>query len=281
MKVVVTGGSGLLAQSVIAELTQQGHCVLALDRSPHPEQYRPSWTVDLADPSALFEACYGADGIIHLAAHAAPNKTTDCHLFNTNVVTTYNVLKAAHIMGVERVVVSSSIAAYGYIYGAPDAVPDYLPIDEAHPSRPTDPYGLSKVVGERVADSFAAGSDMRIASLRFPGVTFDPEFKLLKKRIADPGMRRSGFWAYVDARDAATACRLALEADIAGHRVFNIAAPSSSMREPTVELVRRYLPGVADIRAKSNPRWSGVDSTRAEEELGFEARYLWENLEKH
>ena len=46
---------------------------------------------------------------------------------------------------------ASSTAAYGYIYGAADAVPDYLPVDEDHPCRPTDPYGLSKVVGERIA----------------------------------------------------------------------------------------------------------------------------------
>ncbi len=157
-------------------------------------------------------------------------------------------------------------------------MPDYLPLDEDHPSRPTDCYGLSKVVGERIADSFACAGGMRIASLRFPGVTFDPAFGRLRERMADPGARRSGFWAYIDARDAASACRLALEADIAGHRVFNVAAPTTSMEEPTEELIARFLPGVTDIRAKSETRWSGIDSSRAEKELGFSARFRWEDV---
>jgi nucleoside-diphosphate-sugar epimerase len=277
VKIVVTGGSGLLAQSVIADLVQHGHEVLSLDQRPHPTGYKPAWVADLSEPGALFEACHGAGGVVHLAAFAAPGKATDCTVFNTNVTLTYNVLKAAQTMGVKRVVQLSSIAAYGYIYGPADAVPDYLPIDESHPSRPTDPYGLSKVVSERIADSFATCGGMQIASLRFPGITFDPEFKLLRKRMDDPGPRRSGFWAYLDSRDAATACRLALEADMSGHRVFNVAAPTTSMREPTEDLIRRYLPGVTDIRSKDNARWSGVDGSRAERELGFRARYLWDS----
>jgi nucleoside-diphosphate-sugar epimerase len=279
MKVVVTGGSGLLAQSVIAELTQHGHQVLALDQRPHPTKYKPSWVADLSEPGALFEAFRGAGGVVHLAAFAAPNKVTDCTTFNTNVTITYNALKAAQSMAVGRVVLVSSTAAYGYLYGAEDAIPDYLPVDEEHPCRPTDSYGLSKVVSERIAESFAAASDMQIASLRFPGINFDPEFTLLRKRMDDPAGRRSGFWAYLDARDAALACRLALETDIAGHRVFNVAAPTTSMREPTNELIRGFLPGVSDIRPKGNPRWSGIDSSRAERELGFGARYLWDSAE--
>lgn len=277
MKIVVTGGSGQLGQAVLAELASHGHEVLNLDRRAHPGGH-PSLTVDLCAPDSLFEPCRGAGAIVHLAAFPAPGLVSDGETFNANVAITYNVLKAAAEVGVERVVLVSSTAAYGYIYGAADAVPDYLPLDEDHPSRPTDPYGLSKVVGERIADSFAAAGAMRIASLRFPGVTFDPAFGRLRERMADPGARKSGFWAYIDARDAACACRLALDADIAGHRVFNVAAPTTSMEEPTGELIRRFLPGVTDIRAKSEPRWSGVDSSRAEKELGFSARFRWEDV---
>jgi nucleoside-diphosphate-sugar epimerase len=277
MKVVITGGSGLLAQSVIAELEQYDHQVLALDRRPHPTNHKPAWTGDLSQPGVLFEAFHGAGGVVHLAAYAAPNKASDCDTFNTNVTITYNVLKAAQSMGVKRVVVASSIAAYGYLYGAGDAVPCYLPIDELHPCRPTDPYGLSKVVGECIADSFALGSSMQIVSLRFPGINYDPEFKLLRKRMVEPAARRSGFWSYLDARDAALACRLGLETDLPGHRVFNVAAPTTSMLEPTAELIGRFLPGVREIRPKENARWSGVDSSRAEKEFGFRARHLWES----
>lgn len=277
MKVVVTGGSGLLGQHVIRELQAHGHDILNLDRRPHPGGFRPTWTVDLAEPGTMFEASVGAGAIIHLAAFMAPNLTTDCATFNTNVALTYNVLKAAAELGIARVVVVSSTAAYGYIYGPASMAPDYLPADEDHPSRPIDSYGLSKVVGERIADSFAAAREIAIASLRFPGINWDPSFALMKERMKDPAGRRSGFWAYVDARDAAIACRLALEAPIKGHRVFNIAAAASSMAEPTADLIRRHYPAITTIRSKDAGNWSGIDSRRAERELGFSAAYRWED----
>ncbi len=277
MKIVVTGGSGSLGQAVIAELIGHGHDILNLDRKPHPGGFRPSWTVDLTEPGGIFEACHGAAGVVHLAAYMAPNVTTDCNIFNTNVAVAYNVLKAAADMGVQRLVVASSTAAYGFIYGPDGQEPDYLPIDEDHPSRPTDAYGLSKVVGERIADAFASTHRMSIVSLRFPGLNFDPAFTQLRERMSDPGARRSGFWAYLDARDAAAACRLALEADLDGHHVINVAAPTTSMGESSEELIRRFLPGVSDVRAGEGAHWSGVDSSRAERLLGFRAQYRWED----
>jgi nucleoside-diphosphate-sugar epimerase len=280
MKIVVTGGSGRLGQAVVAGLAAQGYDVLSLDRLPHPAGHRPAWTADLTAPGALFEACRDAAGLVHLAAFQAPGMTSDCETFNSNTAMTYNALHAAADCAVGSVVLASSTAAYGYIYGAPDALPDYLPVDEAHPSRPTDPYGLSKVVGERIADSVAADGALQITSLRFPGINFDPGFRPLKQRMGDPGARRSGFWAYIDVRDAAAACRLALEADLgAGHRVFNVAAPTTSMREPTGELVRRYFPGVTDLRPKPDACWSGIDSSLAERELRFHARFRWEDAD--
>lgn len=279
LKIVVTGGSGQLGLQVIRELQEEaGHDVLNLDRKPHPLGHRPSWVTDLSEPGGIYEACAGGiAGIVHLAAYVAPGMTGDCETFNTNVTLTYNVLKAASDLRVPRVVLVSSTAAYGFIYGRPDMTPRYLPVDEQHPSRPTDPYGLSKVVGETIADSIAASGQTSIVTLRLPGISYAPDFALLKSRMHDPEKRRTGFWAYIDSRDAARACRLALEAKLTGHRVYNVAAPRSSMREPTVELIRRFYPTVDDLRPGADPRWSGIDSSRAQKELGFEARFCWED----
>jgi nucleoside-diphosphate-sugar epimerase len=276
MKIVVTGGSGQLGRAVVAELSAHGHEVLSLDRKPHPEGHKPSWVADLLDPGSLFEACAGAAGVIHLAAHIAPNLATDCATFNDNVAMTYNVFRAAAQCGVRRAVFASSVAAYGYLYGLHDEMPDYLPVDEDHPCRPVDPYGLSKVAGERIADSFALRDGMQIASLRLPGVNYDPEFRRIMSLHKDPGFRRPGFWSYIDVRDAAVLCRLAIEADFKGHRVFNGAAPSSNMREPTPELIGRFMPALKDTRSRADGNWSGIDSSRAERELGFRARHVWE-----
>lgn len=278
MKIVVTGGSGGLGRQVIAELSQHRHEVLNLDRVPHPGGHRPSWTVDLTDPGPLFEACAGAEGIVHLAAWIAPNLTSDCTTFNDNVALTYNALKAAADRGIRRAVVASSISAYGFLYGPPAWTPDYLPVDESHPCRAVDSYGLSKIVGETIADSFARRHDMTIVSLRFPGVNHDPTFQRIRSFMSNPAHRRGGFWSYVDVSDAAVACRLALEADLSGHRVFNAAAPTSNMREPTADLIRQFYPALTDIRRSDPTNWCGIDSRRAERELGFRARFTWDQV---
>lgn len=276
MKIVVTGGSGHFGRQVVRELVAHGHNVLSLDRAPHPDGFRPSWIVDVTQPGDLYEALVGADGLVHLAAIPAPKLAPDATTFNNNVSATYNTLKAAADLKVKRAVVASSIAAYGYIYAPGLVAPEYLPLDEAHPCRPDDPYGLSKIVGETLADLFARGG-MIIASLRFPGIYFDPTFQVLAERMKDPRGRAPGFWTYIDARDAAAACRLALEADLTGHTVLNVAAPNSNMREPTEALVRRFYPRLK-IKPGIEGNWSGMDSGKAMRALGFRAAYTWDKV---
>lgn len=278
MKILVTGGSGQLGRQVVAELCAAGHAVLSLDRQPHPSGHSPSLVADLLDPVVLFGACAGVDGVVHLAAHIKPGIDSDYATFNDNTQMTYNALCAAAEHGVKRVVLASSLAVYGYLYGHPHGTPDYLPIDEAHPCRPTDPYGLSKQVGETMADSFALRDGMSIASLRLPGINYDPGFKRIFSLMRDPVFRRPGFWTYVDVRDAALACRLAIEARLSGHRVFNVAAPTSNMREPTLELIARFFPKLRDIRCKDASNWSGMDCSRAQRELGFVACHTLETV---
>lgn len=276
MRIVVTGGSGQLGRQVVVELHAAGHTVLSVDRQPHPTGYSPSLVADLLDPVVLAGACAGADGVVHLAAHIKPGIASDFATFNDNTQMTYNALRAAAECGVRRAVIASSLAVYGYLYGHPQGTPDYLPVDEDHSCRPTDPYGLSKVVGETIADAFALRDGMGIASLRLPGINYDPTFKRVFGLMDDPSFRRPGFWTYVDVRDAAVACRLAIEASFSGHRVFNIAAPTSNMREATAGLIARFFPELRDIRRKDADNWSGMDCARAERELGFRARHTWE-----
>jgi nucleoside-diphosphate-sugar epimerase len=276
MKLVVTGGSGRLGQFTIRELLVHGHEVLSLDRVPPPTAVCPSWVSDLSRAGDLYQALRGADGVIHLAAWQAPGLTADTETFNNNVGATYNVLKAATDLGVGRAVLASSIAAYGFIYAPRMPTPDYLPLDEEHPCRPQDSYGLSKVVGETIADSFARVAPVTIVSLRIAGVNFDPTFQGYVARWRTPTQRLGGFWSYVDARDAAVACRLALETPLEGHQVFNISAPTGLMREPTTELLRQYLPEMPAIKEGMSGNWSGLDPRKAERVLGFRAEHLME-----
>lgn len=276
MKIVVTGGSGLLGVAVVRELTQAGHQVINLDRKPHPDGHRISWVCDLLEPGNLYQACKGAEALIHLAAHIAPNLTSDFATFNENVAMTYNVLRVAEDVGVARVVIASSLASYGFLYGDADRTPDFLPLTEEHPLAPTDPYGMSKLAGEAAADSFARRGIKSIVSLRLPGINYDPTFERIRSFMKTPAYRKPGFWTYLDVRDAARAFRVAIENEGDGHRIYNVAAPASNMREPTKELVQRFFPTLTDIRTSEAGNWSGMDSSRAEAELGFRAEHVWE-----
>lgn len=277
-KVVVTGGSGRLGQFVIRDLLAHGYQVLSLDKVPPREKLCPSWLADLRHSGDLFEALKNAYGIIHLGAYQAPNLAPDAETLSNNVSSTYNVLRAAADSKVKRVVLASSTAAFGFIYATKLWAPDYLPLDEHHPSTPQDSYGLSKVLGEKIADSIVSvHREMTISSLRFPGVNFDLSYESFRERWRNPPARASGFWTYIDARDAAMTCRLALEAKFTGHEVFIASAPKNCMIQPTVELVKKYLPKGAKIKKVAGTHWSCVDSAKARRVLGFKPAHVWQD----
>ena len=276
MKVVVTGGSGRLGQYVIDEFLHHGYEVLSLDRVPAPQRLCSTWIADLSKPGDLYEALTGAHAVVHLAAYQAPDLASDCETFNNNVTATFNVLKAASDVRVQRVVVASSVAAFGFVYAPRAWAPNYLPLDESHPCRPQDPYGLSKIFGEQIADYFVTLSDVTVASLRLTGINFDLSYQSFTEQWKNPGARVGTFWSYIDARDAAVACRLGIESEFSGHEIFNIATPTSRMKEPTKNLIQRYLPEVKSIKEGLTGNWSGINSSKAETLLGFRAQYVWE-----
>jgi nucleoside-diphosphate-sugar epimerase len=280
-KVVVTGGSGRLGQFVIRDLLAHEYQVLSLDKVPPREKLCPSWLADLRHSGDLFEALKDAYGIIHLGAYQAPNLAPDGETLSNNVSATYNVLRAAADMHVKRVVIASSTAAFGFIYATKLWAPEYLPLDEDHPSKPQDSYGLSKVLGEQIADSLVTlHKDMTISSLRFPGVNFDLSYESFRDRWRNPRSRTNGFWTYIDARDAAMACRLALEAKFKGHEVFIASAPKNCMIQPTLELVKKYLPKGAKIKKVAGTHWSCIASAKARRMLGFKPQHVWQNYLK-
>jgi nucleoside-diphosphate-sugar epimerase len=113
----------------------------------------------------------------------------------------------------------------------------------------------------------------QVASLRFAGIYTEAHRSMLFERKNNPIARGTGaLWSYIDARDAARACRLALEADFGGHQAFNICARSTMMDTPTRQLVARYLPRVSDLRNGLDDRSSGYSIDKAKRMLGFESR---------
>jgi nucleoside-diphosphate-sugar epimerase len=276
MKVVVTGGSGNLGAFTVRALIGAGHEVLSLDRAAPADALCNYQVCDLAQADALYRAFDGAKAVVHLAAYQAPGLVPDTETFSNNVTASYNVLKAAADTGIKRVIMASSIGAYGFTYATKMWSPDYLPLDEDYPCTPQDPYGLSKTTGEALADSFVSYTDMSVVSLRISGVNFDLSYATLPARWADPGAKIGTFWSYIDVRDAAEACRLAVEANIDGHLVCNLSHDLSRYREPTADLIAKYLPGTK-IRDGFPSHFGGLDNSRAKDILGFQAKHHWRN----
>jgi nucleoside-diphosphate-sugar epimerase len=290
MRIVVTGGSGRLGQFVVRELFSQGHQVAVIDAIKPRECLCPTYTADLTKSQAIADYFRNAQGVVHLARQRFPYTETgfnveaqrweltdtvgDAERFNHNVAITNNVLAVAQTAGVKKVVCGSSLAVYGLYYPVSALQPDYLPIDELHPLRPQDPYGLSKLIGEKLCDVASEKSGMQIASLRFSGIYTEEHRALLAERSNKPLIRGTGaLWSYIDVRDAARLCRLALEANFSGHETFNACAPDTIMEAPTAVLVEKYLPQVSSVRRAAG-RWSGYDVAKAEKLLGFRAQWL-------
>lgn len=291
MRIVVTGGSGRLGQYVIRELFTHAHGVLSLDVVKPRECLCPTEVVDLQKFEALAAHFKGADAVVHLARIRFPYTETgfdpakqqwqfsdpggDADRFKQNVALTSNVLAVAEACGVGRVVCGSSLAVYGLYYPTRPQLPDYLPVDEDHPRRPQDPYGLTKIVGEQLCDALTWRTGAQVASLRFAGVYTEAHRSMLLERRENPLVRGTGaLWSYVDARDAARVCRLALETDFAGHQAFNICAPISLSDTETGELVSRYLSQVRRIRDGLQGNWSGYDTKKAAAVFGFRALHV-------
>ncbi len=277
MKVVVTGGSGLLGRHVVEDLAQHGYDVSSVDIAPPPRNLVPYRLVDMEDFGQVCGCLAGADVVIHLAAIPRPTFHTNNVVFRTNVMAFYNVLEAAATLGIGRVVFASSISVLGFPFFYRPLSPVYVPVDEAHPALPQDPYALSKRLGEEMAEAFARRCDMTIISLRFPWIhTLETFREQVVPLWDDPDARPASLWSYIDARDAAQAFRLSLEANIAGHEPFFVAAPNTFMKTPTVDLVRRFYPDT-EIRPGLDGHQSLLNSAKAATILNYKPLYTWES----
>ena len=275
MKILVTGGQGKVGRFVVQELVNSANEVVVFDRTPGPEHGVVKYLVgEIQDLGQVMEAMHGAEAVIHLAAIHNPNIATASVTYQTNVVGTFNVHHAAFRLGIKRVVSASSNAIVGWSYGE-NFMPDYLPIDEHHPLRPEDPYGLSKEIGEAIARSYAL-KGLQTVSLRPSGVVAPEELEEMKKA---GGRKPSGFqaYSYIDARDLAVAFRLAVERPLPGATVLFVVADDSTIAEPLCEFYRRTQPDIGDKASMLTGSSGAYANERAKKALGWKPIYSWRN----
>jgi len=245
MRVVVTGGSGLVGRWVRRELASHGYEVVNVDLVPPQRPDVPFKRADLRDYGQALDSLAGAEAVVHLAAIPGPQNHPPHEVFSTNVLSLWNVLQAAEALDISKLVLASSINAIGASFTHSLVPPLYFPLDEEHPTRAEDGYSLSKWVGEQLADGFARKRPVQIASLRLHGLWSDQRFESLRKHpITDPTVRAKNFWGYVHLADCARACRLALEAAWQGHEVIFINARDTLLSIPTQEALAQVYPDV-------------------------------------
>jgi len=276
MKIVVTGGGGMLSRYLLPELTKQGHEVTACDLRPPAGRYR-FLRIDIMKMGDLDWAFAGADVVIHLAAIPHIFNDPPERVFAVNTLGTYNVLEASVRAGVRRVVVASSDSAIGFGFRERDFGPDYLPLDEDHPRYPQDPYSLSKAFSEDLSAAFTRRSGLQTVCLRPCMILFQERIEDYRRVLSDASRRSKPLWVYVDARDAARAFRLAAEVpDLPAHVVCFVTAADLTAREETLELLDRFYPDVPQVdRVRLTGYRSVVDGSRAEKLLGFRPEYSW------
>lgn len=275
-KIVVTGGAGRLGRLVVDRLAAAGHCVTAVDVAPTPENCAVRYVqADLTQPSEAHDALRGADALVHLAAVPGPQAKPESVIFDTNVRSTYHLAEAAVAQRLERIVFASSLFTLGW-HPAPDVYwPAYVPVDEAHPTTPFEAYGLSKVIGEEICAAACRRSGMAAVSLRITNVIQIDGYGALPWPTPTPAAGvRFPLWPYIDVRDAANACCLALSANITGHEPLYIAASDTRFDAPTEALLQQLAPQVA-LRRPLPGRASVIDCGKAADLLGYTPQHHW------
>lgn len=287
-KVLITGANGLLGGAAVSELTGRAQLRgFDLTRGRADIDWH---TGDLTDAAAVARAVEGQDAIIQIAA--VPNIWAGGgeRIMQVNITGLYLLLSLAEAAGVRRVVICSSDSVLGYTVREGKMLPpQYLPADISHPLNPTDPYALSKLMGEEMGRSFA-NRGMEVVVLRPVFIAYPEMYGEIRARAASPENYRGQMaggpssagggpcWHHVDPRDIARAFRLALEIKQAVFERFIISANFTLSPEPTLERLARLLGGrMPQIRRpdvyEKNPFAPLYDLDLSREVLGFDAHY--------
>ena len=179
-KVLVTGADGFIGSHLTESLLEKGYEVKAfvyynsfnswgwLDTLPHKILSQIEiFTGDIRDPNGVRTAMGDVDAVFHLAAliaipfsYHSPDSYVD-----TNIKGTLNVLQAAKVLELERVMVTSTSEVYG--------TAQYVPIDERHPFQGQSPYSATKIGADRIAESFYRSFGLPVSIVR-PFNTYGP-----------------------------------------------------------------------------------------------------------
>ena len=303
MRVLVTGGAGYIGSVAVAELIHAGHEVVVYDNlsKGHTAAIPPDVAViraDVGDRAALDRALAERkiEAVMHFAAsiEAGESMRVPEKFFRNNSAATLTLLEAMLCAKIHRFVFSSTAALYGD--------PEHIPIRETDPLRPTNVYGESKLLVERMLAWFARIHGLRYASLRYfnaagatetLGEVHDPETHLIplvlavalrqRENVAIIGTdyaTRDGTCVrdYIHVAELAVAHVLALEAlEQEPQLIFNLGNGRGFTVREVIEAARRVtghaIPAVEAPRRAGDPAVLVASSEKIQKELGWRPKF--------
>ena len=300
MKILLTGGSGYIGSVTTELLCDDGHAVTVFDNLErgHREAVDPRARLivgDLRDPQPIRDAMRDLkpDAVVHFAAYALVGESMQEPLkyFENNVGGGLHLLDAMLRTGVKKIIFSSTCATYGQ--------PDVLPMTEALPQRPTNPYGESKLMFETALRWEQARRGIRPTFLRYfnacgatekYGEDHEPETHLipnvLKVALGQaPAVPVFGddydtpdgtcIRDYIHIVDLARAHILALEKDVSGP--FNLGTGTGFSVQQVIETCRAVtghpIPADVSPRRPGDPAGLVAGADKAKDVLGWKPRY--------
>lgn len=299
-RILVTGGLGQIGSNLVPFLRNKygkENVVVADIREPDND-VSPFVKLDILDKKSLEKVIdeYDVDTIYHLAAILSAKGEKNPQLaFNVNIVGLYNILEVGREFGLERIMVPSSIAAFG-----PETPKDNTPNDTV--LRPRTMYGISKVTGELLGLYYWEKYGLDVRGVRYPGIiswnampgggTTDYAVEIfhyalrgekyvcfLKEDTVLPMMYMP------DAVKALTSLAEAPSENLIHRTDFNVQAMSFAPKD-LVEEIRKYIPDFEveykpDYRQKIADSWPrSLDDSAARKEWGWKADYDMKSMVK-
>ncbi len=303
--ILVTGGAGYIGSFMVDRLVKDGHSVFVADslENGHSEAVNKNAQLikgNLRDEKFVEEVFSRSDfdGVIHFGGYiSVPESTGDpAKYFRNNFGTTINILEEMKRRKVNNIIFSSTAAVYGN--------PERVPIPEDHPTKPTNPYGESKLMTERALYWYNNSFGINYTALRYfnasgaaldgsSGESHEPETHIIPNAIktAIEGGEFTLFGTDYDTKDGtcvrdyihvldlidAHVLALQMLQDRPGGYIFNVGTGEGNSNREVIETVQEITGKKLKVNeAKRRPGDSGVlvaDATRIKQELGFRPKH--------
>jgi UDP-glucose-4-epimerase GalE len=165
--ILVTGGAGYIGSHTLRALQDQGYAPVCIDNLA--TGFRsfvgtlPFFEGDLGNPAALDQvfSAHKISAVVHFASHALVEESyrNPHKYYHDNILNALHLLEAMRRHGISKIVFSSSCATYG--------IPAHVPIDESAIQDPVNPYGMTKLVIERILRDYSQAHGLRFVALRY------------------------------------------------------------------------------------------------------------------